>query len=397
VPIRFPGKAAISLGLAIAALVAAASPAAAQAPAPPPATPPVTPSVLNGDAMWIWETWRANHGNAGAIARKAKRYGIETVIVKGSDGRRRWEQFSRPFVRRLKAAGLHVCAYQFLYGVHPGSEANIGVRLARTGADCLLLDAEGDYEGRYWQAQFYLRRLRARLGPDYPLALAGFPYVHYHPGYPYSVFLGPGGAQLNVPQVYWKAIGTSVDHALSITYRYNGVYGRPILPLGQVYENPSTRQIKRFRLLSNAYGAQGVSWWSWQHSNTREWRAISSPLGSTLFPPATRYPTLGRGARGDLVVWAQQHLLSAGEKVKVDGVFGSRMRTAVKSFQFLLGLPAPGKIGPRTWQALMTHPAAAVSWSRRGRAKAVSATSGRPAPRSASLPAVRNELGRHPH
>jgi hypothetical protein len=273
----------------------------------------------------------------------------------------------------------------------------MGVRLARAGADCLLLDAESEYEGRYWQAQFYIRRLRARLGPDYPLALAGFPYVHYHPGYPYSVFLGPGGAQLNVPQVYWKAIGTSVDHALAVTYRYNGVYGRPILPLGQVYDNPPSRQIKRFRLLSAAYGAAGVSWWSWQHSNLRAWRALSVPLFDELLPPTTRYPLLKRGARGDLVVWAQQHLLSAGLRVRVNGVYGSGMRNAVLDFQYLIGLPPAGKIGPRTWQALMTHPAAAVSWSRRGKAKAVTATAGRSAPLSASLPAVRNELGRHGH
>jgi hypothetical protein len=368
---------------------------AALAAAAPTASADVTPTVLNGDTMWIWQVGKAGGGNPGAIARKARRYGIETVIIKGSNGRRRWGQFSPWLVGQLKAAGLRVCAYQFLYGAHPGSEANLGVRLARAGADCLLLDAESEYQGRYWQAQFYLRRLRARLGPDYPLALAGFPYVHYHPGYPYSVFLGPGGAQLNVPQVYWKAIGTSVDQALAVTYRYNGVYGRPILPLGQVYQNPSSRQIKRFRRLSAAYGAPGVSWWSWQHSNNREWRALAAPLTFDLLHPATLYPLLRRGARGDLVVWAQQHLVAAGLPVPVNGIFSNRMRAAVLEFQYLLGLPAAGKIGPRTWQALLTHPVAAVSWSRRGRARAVTATSGRPAPLSASLPAVRNELGRH--
>jgi Putative peptidoglycan binding domain len=347
--------------------------------------------------MWIWQLSRAGHGNPSAIARTAHRYRVQTLIIKGSDGRRRWSQFSRSLVRRLKAAGLHVCAYQFVYGAHPGTEANIGVRLARAGADCILIDAEGDYEGRYWQAQFYIRRLRARLGPDYPLALAGFPYVHYHPGYPYSVFLGPGGAQLNVPQVYWKAIGTSVDNALSVTYRYNRIYGRPIVPLGQVYDRPPTRQIRRFRLLSAAYGAQGVSWWSWQHATRGGWRAISAPLSFNLLPPPPRYPTLKPGMRGDLVVWAQQHLLAAGEPVRVTGVFSRAMRKAVVQFQSLVGLPAAGRIGPGTWQALMAHPAAAVSWSRRGTARAVSAAAGRSAPLSAKLPAVRNELGHHPH
>jgi hypothetical protein len=344
--------------------------------------------------MWIWQVNKAHRGNLGAITRKAKRHAIETVILKGSDGRRPWGQFNRALVGRLKAAGLRVCAYQFLYGVHPGSEANLGIRLARAGADCLLLDAEGGYEGRYWQAQLYLRRLRSRLGPGYPLALAGFPYVHYHPAYPYSVFLGPGGAQLNVPQVYWKDIGTSVDRALAITYRHNSVYGRPILPIGQVYMNPSSREIRRFRRLAAAYGAPGVSWWSWRHSNSREWRAIGAPLAFDLLARPARYPVLGRGARGDLVVWAQQHLLSAGIRLRVDGVFGSSMRRAVVQLQSLTGLPPAGKIGARTWQALLSRPPAAVSWSRRGRARASAASGGRSAPRSARLPAVRNEIRR---
>ena len=79
------------------------------------------------------------------------------------------------------------------------------------GADCVVIDAESELKGRYAQAQAYMRRLRARVGPDYPLGLTSFPYVHYHPTFPYSVFLGPGGAQFNVPQMYWKTIGVSVD------------------------------------------------------------------------------------------------------------------------------------------------------------------------------------------
>jgi hypothetical protein len=374
----------------LATVVALAAPA-------PPAAAQVTPTVLNGDAMWIWQLGKASRGSASAIARTARRYGIETLIIKGADAGRGWRQFSPSLVRRLKAAGLRVCAYQFIYGRRPGSEANTGVRLARAGADCLLIDAEGHYEGRYWQAQFYLRRLRSRLGPDYPLGLAGFPYVHYHPAYPYSVFLGPGGAQLNVPQVYWKAIGTSVDRALATTYRYNSVYRRPILPLGQLYQNPSSRQVRRFRLLSVAYGAPGVSWWSWQHTNAREWRAISSPLAFNLLKPLARYPVLKHGGRGDLVVWAQQHLLAAGLPVRVDGVYGAQMRNAVLTFQTLTGLPPAGRIGPRTWQALLARPAAAVSWSRRGKGRAVTASAGRSAPLSARLPAVRNEIGRRGH
>ena len=58
------------------------------------------------------------------------------------------------------------------------------------------------------------------------MALAGFPYVDYHPGFPYSVFLGPGGAQYNTPQMYWMDIGTSVNTVYAHTYAYNRVYQR---------------------------------------------------------------------------------------------------------------------------------------------------------------------------
>ena len=52
---------------------------------------------------------------------------------------------------------------------------------------------------------------------------------------PYSVFLGPGGAQFDVPQIYWHAIGTTPDAAYAHTFIQNRIYGRVIAPLGQIY------------------------------------------------------------------------------------------------------------------------------------------------------------------
>ncbi len=85
--------------------------------------------------------------------------------------------------------------------------------------------------------------------PDYPVGLTSFPYVHYHSTFPYSVFLGPGGADFNVPQMYWRAIGTSVDSIYRTTYMHNRIYGRPIYPLGQVWMQPPRAEVLRFRSL----------------------------------------------------------------------------------------------------------------------------------------------------
>src|SRR3954452_7129296 len=264
--------------LPAALILALFAPAAAPAQAPAPAQPAADPSqAMAGDTMWIWETRKSSRGRVSAIANKAKHYGIENLVIKGADGTKTWRQLSRRFVNGLRARGLKVCAYQFVYGRRPRTEARAGARIARV-ADCLMIDAETHYEGRYASAQAYMAGLRSRLGPDYPLGLTSFPYVHFHPAFPYSVFLGPNGAQFNVPQVYWKAIGTSVDRSLAVTYKYNDVYGRTIAPLGQTWMHPRRSQIRRFRQQSAEYGAKGVGWWDWQESVRRDWQAVSSPL-----------------------------------------------------------------------------------------------------------------------
>ncbi len=80
-------------------------------------------------------------------------------------------------------------------------------RPSEDGADCLVIDAEAEYEGRYGAADTYVDKLRHAIGRHFPTALSSFPYVDYHPSFPYSVFLGKGGARFNLPQVYWHAIG----------------------------------------------------------------------------------------------------------------------------------------------------------------------------------------------
>src|SRR5205807_850514 len=230
----------------------------------------------------------------------------------------------------------------------------------------------------------------------YPVALAGFPYIDYHPGFPYSVFLGPGGAQYNSPQMYWKDIGTSVNSVYAHTYAYNRIFEREIDPLGQVYQNPPMGQVIRFRQLSRTYGAAGVSWWNWQQASTAGWKAISIGAGNlTGVTPTSGTPILQLHSVGDLVVWAQEHLASAGYSTAVDGDYGPSTLAAVQSFQTAEGLTADGVIGPATWAALLRFAPAPVTWTHTGAVSASAADvrhsrAGRAlrlaVPKSASLP-----------
>ena len=300
-------------------------------------------SPFDGNGMWIWYVSQSNGGDLASIVSMAKAQGIDTVFVKSGDGSNYWSQFSQQLVSTLKAGGLRVCAWQFVYGNSPAGEASVAARAVRTGADCFVIDAEGQYEGKYSQARTYISRLRSAVGPEYPIGLAGFPYVDYHPAFPYSVFLGPSGAQYNVPQAYWKDIGGSVDTVLTHTYRFNRPYGRPIYPLGQLYQNPPTSEIKRFRQLAAAEGSTGVSWWDWQEATSKAWSAVGASIDPFAGTVPTDYAVLGRGGRGDLVLWAQTHLRAAGQNPPIDGSFGSSTQHAVSQLPDVLRTAGHGQ------------------------------------------------------
>ena len=366
-------------------------------------TAPGGANPLAGRGMWIWELNRSSGGSVPTIIANSQRYGIKTLLIKSGDGTTAWPQFNSSLVGQLHSAGLRVCAWQYVYGSHPIFEAEVGAVAVRDGADCLVIDAESEYQGRYVAAQEYMKKLRQLVGAGYPVALAGFPYIDYHPSFPYSVFLGPGGAQYNVPQMYWADIGTTVDQVYSHTYSYNALYGRPIDPLGEVAVNPPPRQVIRFRQLSRAYGADNVSWWDWQEAPQRDWQALGRPVSNLAsYTVQVSLPTLSeRGgggiSSGDLVVWAQEHLYSAGQHLAIDGDFRARTYTAVGRFQAAHGLTVTGQVDALTWQALLHYPAAPVTWStHRGKTSATAARDGLtlPPPRSARLHALRYEIPR---
>ncbi|MDX6625379.1 MAG: hypothetical protein QOE56_368 [Solirubrobacterales bacterium] len=359
--------------------------------------PVLSNTPFDRQGMWIWYVSHSEGGSVPAIIARAKANGIGTVYVKSGDGATNWAQFNQQLVGRLHRGGLDVCAWQFVYGDHPAAEARVGAISAQRGADCLVIDAEGDYEGKYAAADRYIRSLRAAVGETYPISLAGFPYVDYHPSYPYSVFFGPGGAQYNQPQMYWKTIGTSVRTVYEHTYLFNRIWGHPIYPIGQTYEAPGNGPLKLFRRFAASYGGLPPSWWDWQETAGKEWGALGA--NSALKPVAgyrinVEHPLLKRGSKGDMVVWAQEHLIGAGAEVPVTGIFGQETRAAVREFQESHGLEVDGQIGTTTWQALLAFTPYRVPWA--AGTAGTSAASGRPQPAhrplSASLPAKAYEI-----
>ena len=324
----------------------------------PPTTPGTLPEVFKGNGMWIWQLASSDGGNVASIAARAHAAGIGTVFVKSSDGpASRWAQFNADLVAQLHANGLRACAWQFVYGDDPLGEAALGADAVANGADCLVIDAETKYEGKYEQAKQFMGALRAAVGPSYPLGLTSYPYVDYHARIPYSVFLGPGGVQANLPQVYWKDIGATVDAASGHTLAHNRIYGVAIAPIGQTHQEPPPEDIARFRALWSAYGSAGISWWSWQHTSEPSWAALAQPVQPLpLPPPDPGWPALVKGNRGDEVLWLQRHLASADPSVAATSTFDDATDAALRNFQASRGLEVTGTTDAPTWQAILSLP-----------------------------------------
>jgi hypothetical protein len=385
-----------AVALVPAGVAGAASGGATLPGADPEPQPPIGDSPFDRQGMWIWYVARSEGGSLGRIIARARRAGVGTVYIKAGDAGTPWRQFSRYLIGRLHRGGLDVCAWTFVYGEHPVAEAKVAAAAVDKGADCYVIDAEGHYEGRYAAADRFVRTLRARIGGQYPVSLASFPYVDYHPAFPYSVFLGPGGAQYNQPQMYWKAIGTSVRSVYEHTYLFNRVWRRPIYPLGQTYQNPGRKPILRFRRFASSYGGLPPSWWSWQETNLREWGALGARTPGAVpgYRPITSHPVLRRGSEGDLVVWAQQHLRGAGQtQLPVTGLFRNMTYRATRAFQSHEGLPVSGVIGPRTWRRLLRYDPVRIRWSApRSRTRRIGSPRSAHAPASAALPARTYEI-----
>ncbi len=316
-------------------------------------------SALRAPSLWI-----AHAGEPAAIAAQAQQAGVHTLLIKAADGATPDPQFTPALLSALRASGLTVCGWTFAYGADPAGEAAAAIGAARAGAQCLIVDAEGQYDSRYGPAQAFVRALRNALGRAFPIALAGQAETFQHPKFPYSVFLGPGAFQLDMPQMYWHDLGLTVPAAYGLAIGENALYGRPIVPVGQLYGGVSVAEVGQFATLAAEYGAPGASFFDLDSAEPALLAAVVPrvvPAIRLVARPATIRP----GADGDAVLWAQELLDGAGARLPIGGFFGAQTARAVTRFQARHRLRRSGVLDGPTWRALLRVHPRVPSWAKR--------------------------------
>jgi hypothetical protein len=329
-------------------------------PNPALAAGPSTPGPFTGTALWVTQIIPPQTGQQ--LAADAAAVGMRTLYVKAAEGSSAELQFSAALVAEMRAAGATVCAWTFAYGQSPSAEAAAAVTAVHDGAQCLVVDAEGQYDKLYGAAQLFVRALRSQLGAGFPIGLAGEAEILRHPTFPYSVFLGPGGFNVFLPELYWLELGVGVDAAYAATIGGDSLYGRPILPVGQIFGAPTAAEVTRFRALARAYGAPGLSFFDLDSAQPQALAALTAPL-PRLAHRAIIAPTLHAGACGDEIVQAQELLDAAGAHLPVGGYFGAETERAVATFQSRHRLAPSGVLGPATWRALLRLHPREPSWA----------------------------------
>jgi hypothetical protein len=346
----------MAVACALVALATGAAPSAAGA------ARSSVPRVFSGTALWVREVSAGKSGLA--LSEEAASAGVRTLYVKAADGIDPEPQFSSTLVSEMRSAGTTVCAWTFMYGLNPTAEASVAAASVGDGAQCLVIDAEGSggVPNLYGAAQLFVRTLRARVGHAFPIGLASQAEPAEHPTFPYSVFLGPGAFNVVLPLIYWLDFGQSVNAAYAATVGGNAIYGRPILPVGQLYGAPTTAELVRFRGLAPAYGFSGLSFFDLDAAPAEELAVLTSPLPKLVREPVLP-STLRPGADGDEVVQAQELLNAAGASLPVGGFFGAQTSRAVASFQRRHRLRANGVLGTASWRTLLRFKPREPSWS----------------------------------
>lgn len=238
--------------------------------------------------MWIYQMSKIAGGNTERIAELAARQGLTHLFVRVGSGRSGLNTLNEAasILPHAHKRNIRVIAWYFPYfnnipadvarSVTAMNTTRYGQRFDGFAAD--IESANGSALSAT-TADTYSRALRAALPAAYLIAVPPRPTEHTLKRFPYDSVIPHYDAV--APMVYWGRF----DPAESVrsTMTFLSKYGKPVSPIGQTYDmgseggpkgNPPPHQIWAFMRESKRLGADGVSFWSWQHATAKNWWTI---------------------------------------------------------------------------------------------------------------------------
>jgi hypothetical protein len=240
-------------------------------------------------SAWIWKIKDIEGGDPLKIAAKAKLAGFSDVYIKVADGGYRYNITNGvdkcpATVAALKAVGIKVWGWHYVYGYPQYEIAAARVRIDGLKLDGYIIDAEYEYKDKPNEAQSLTNILRSSY-PNLPIAIASYRFPTLHPEFPWKQFLG--GCSINMPQVYWQGAHNAGDQlersfnefkALNAKLGVNPAYE----PVASVYSEHGwtveSADVKDFLDRAEKLNLPAVSFYCWDDAITQglsdQWKVV---------------------------------------------------------------------------------------------------------------------------
>ena len=236
--------------------------------------------TLEGKGFFTWKIPNCEHGDAGQIAALAKATGLTHLVLKIADGTMIYNgtwgdptDYTTPVVKALRAAGIKVWGWHYLYGDYPTGEANVAItRIRQYELDGYVMDVEKEYKasGKKAAAKRFMAQIRAAC-PDLTIALSSFRYPSLHPQIPWAEFLEQ--SDINMPQVYWMKAHNPADQLDRCVKEFQNKHpSLPVIPTGAAFREfgwkPSETEVLEFCKKAKELNLSAINFWEWSDARS---------------------------------------------------------------------------------------------------------------------------------
>jgi hypothetical protein len=250
-------------------------------------------SAMDGVWVWVWNLERCEGADPARIAARLQQAGAAGVIVKITDGARRFGGGAAD-ARRLADAGVPVATWSYCYGTADEAQA-IAAEVARARPLWHVLDVEQEVEQSPDPAG-WARGVVAALRPlGVPLAYCPLPVPRYHERLPYYQLSVEAGLPM-VPMLYWVGLNWSVDRTVDAFVQDVARYGLGGPAICPAYEDcplagagATDADVARFGEIARQQGWTGLSCWTWEHMDEGAWQRLAR-LAAALTPQPQPQP-----------------------------------------------------------------------------------------------------------
>lgn len=236
--------------------------------------------TLQGKGYFIWRIKNCEGGDAGKIASVAQAADLSHVLIKvadrhypmnvSSDGK---TDYVPPVANALRAMGIQVWGWHYVYGDDPSKEASIAIKRTNgLNLDGYVINAEHQYKeaGKKAAAKTFMRDLRNGIGNNIPVGLSSYRFPSLHP-IPWNEFMEK--CDYSMPQVYWMGAHNPGAQLKRTIQEYNNLtYQLPIIPTGAAFTEhgwtPTIQDVEEFLVSAQAFNLSAANFWEWW--NTRE-------------------------------------------------------------------------------------------------------------------------------